>query len=210
MRLRLVVGLVALLGMTPAGGPAAPIGVDTLVTEIFANATIELSPGLCAPGDTETCVGPEISEFRVTSDVCVMNGRFEGVDLPPNAPCSFELYGFQVGINSASKPACGAARFYTSDETTAFGGPQNERRENKLVINGIARNIFIEGTSLAAAIVFTTVDYDDADADLSPHGDHGVFNPPVPVRRESTQEGTPCIDVPLDRALMPEGHSIHY
>jgi hypothetical protein len=208
--MRSLVVLAAIVGLLPVGSGADPLVVDTSLVETFSNASIELSPGLCAPGDTAECVGPQIAQFKVISDFCVMNGRFEGTDLPTNAPCRFELYGFQVGLNSASKPACGAARFYTSDETTAFGGPDGIRRENKLVINGVARSIFIEGYSLGAAVAFTTVDYDDADADQSPFGDHAVIAPPVPVQRSSSGSGTPCVSAPLNRAIMPGGASFHY
>lgn len=188
----------------PAASPAAP--GDTTITEMFTNATIDISPGLCLPGDTADCVGPEVAQFRGGfPELCIMNGRFEGADLPLNAPCGFEIYGFQEGVTPGTKPACGASRFYTSDETTAFG----PNRTNKLIVNGVARSIYVEGVSVGALIVFTTVEWDDDDADTDPHGDHQAVGLPNPVQRSSSGSGIPCVTTPLDAAILPAGGSVH-
>lgn len=202
MKIRTLAAIVSLAGLSavPPQASAGPPG-DTSMVERFANATTVVTPGLCAPGDMPQCVGPEVAQFEVHSDICVLNGRFEGVDLPADAPCAFDLYGFEIGLAAGTKPACGAALFYTSDETTAFG----QDRVNILTINGSARRIHVEGYALGAMLVFTKVVYD---------GPNGVpqryaIAPPTPVQRSSGGSGVPCVSTPLTNAIMPAGSVYH-
>lgn len=199
--LGMLVGMALLL---PAGAHGSP--GSTHITETFTNAAIEITPGLCLAGDTPGCVGPEVAQFRGGfPELCVMNGRFEGTALPLNAPCGFEVYGFQVGLTPGTKPACGATRFYTSDKTTAFG----RHKTNKLIINGVSRSIYLEGYSVGATIVFTKVEWDGDDPGKDPHGDHQVVAAPNPVQRSSSGSGIPCVTTPLDKAILPAGGSVH-
>lgn len=194
--------------LLPAGARAHPGVTDTYVVEAFANAATEISPGLCAPGDTPDCVGPEVAQFRVfivPATTCVLNGVFEGEELPANAPCSFELYGFMTGVASGSKPACGAARFYTSNDTTAFG----ENKTNTFVFNGVPRSITVEGESFGALAIFTKVEVDDADGDTDTSGDHIQIAAPAPIRRESGGSGVPCVTQPLTQGLLLAGGGIY-
>lgn len=200
---RTIVASVLLAGaLLPAGAGAASI--DTFLVEAFAAVPIDIQPGLCAPGDTTGCVGPEVAQFRLIlgpSSTCFYNGVFEGEQLPVNASCGFELFGFMEGLAPGTKPACGAARFYTSNETSAFG----EGMTNVLVINGVARSISIERMSLGGSVVFTKVEIDDADADLDPTGDHTEIVPPAPVLRQSGSSGVSCVTQPLSQALLLAG-----
>jgi hypothetical protein len=199
-----IISSVVAAALLPPSVQAHPDSTDTLIFETFANAPTDISPGLCAPGDTPDCVGPEVAEFRVLSTACVMNGLFEGEELPLNAPCGFELYGFLTGIEPGSKPACGAARFVTSDHTTAFG----DNKTSKLVINGVPRSIYIDGVSVGLLNVFTTVQWDDDDEDSDPTGDHIAIAPPALVLRQSGGSGTPCVNQPLTQGIMPAGSAI--
>lgn len=209
MRTRtIVVTVLTAVALLPAGARAHPGETGTFVGEAFTNASTNIAPGLCAPGDTPDCLGPEVAQFRVSTvptTTCVLNGVFEGEQLPANAPCSFELYGFMTGVAPGSKPACGAARFYTSNETTAFG----ENKMNTFVFNGVPRSINVEGVSFGALAIFTKVEVDDADADSDPAGDHIQIAAPAPIRRESGGSGVPCVTQPLTQGLLLAGGGIY-
>lgn len=199
-----IVCMLSVTTLVAWGAHAQVRSTDTLLQEAFTAIPIDLAPGLCAPGDTPGCIGPEIAQFRLEPGpmtTCFYNGIFEGKPLPVNASCDFELYGFMTGLTPGSKPACGAARFYTSDETTAFG----ENKANVLVINGVARSIFIEGASLGATATFTKVEIDDADEDDDPTGDHIEIAPPAPIIRQSGTSGVSCVTQPLTLGLLVAG-----
>jgi len=201
---RMLIASLALLFLVPGGAGAHG---DTHLHEVFTNGFTEVSPGLCAPGDTAECVGPEVAQFRGGTDptsTCTLNGMFEGV-MYSDAPCSFDLYGFLTGVEPGTKPACGAAFFYLSDETTAFG----DGNVSTFTFDGITRRIYVEGYSMGAVLVFTKVEVDDDDPDTDIEGDHIDIALPTPILRDATGgSGASCVESPLTRGLMVSGTSI--
>lgn len=193
-------------GLAPTGARAHVGSTGTFLLETFVNAGVDVSPGLCAPGDTPGCVGPQVAQFRVLSDACTMSGRFEGTDLAPNSPCGFELYGFMTGLAPGTKPSCSGLRFVTSDETTAWG----DGNTSKLIVNGTPRDIYIEGATIGITAIFTTVWWDDDDSDIDPVGDHSSIAPPAPSIRQSGGSGVGCVTAPVTRTLLPAGMAIDY
>lgn len=202
---RSVLALLSLALAAPVGATAHPGETDTFLHEAFTEALTEISPGLCAPGDTPDCVGPDVAQFRGSTNsgsTCRLNGMFEG-EMYVDAPCSFDLYGFMTGLMPGTKPACGAARFFLSDETTAFG----EDNVSTFTFDGVSRRIYVEGLSLGAILIFTRVEVDDEDTDVA--GDHVDFAPPTPILRDATDgSGLSCVQSPLTRGRMVSGMSI--
>jgi hypothetical protein len=205
--IRWTVVLLVLAMTAPVGARAHLGGTDSFLHETFTEALTEISPGLCAPGDTAECVGPDVAQFRgstTSASTCRLNGMFEN-QMYADAPCAFDLYGFMSGLAPGTKPACGAARFWLSDETTAFG----EDKFNTFTFDGMARHIYVEGLSLGAILIFTKVEIDDDDPDTDVTGDHVDFAPPTPILRDATGgEGTSCVQAPLTRGRMLSGMSI--
>lgn len=207
MKPRSIVAVLVLALALPLGAGAHSGGADTFLHEVFTNATTQISPGLCAPGDTAECVGPQVAQFRGYTDAtstCTLTGSFEGTTYV-NAACSFDLYGFMTGVAPGTKPACGAAFFYTSDNTTAFG----ESKVNTFTFNGVPRRIYLEGYSKGVLLIFTKVEIDDGDADTDVAGDHFNIALPTPILRDATGgSGVACVQAPLTRGRMPSGTSI--
>lgn len=205
--IRPVLVLLVLSLIVPAGAGAHPGQTDSFLHETFTEALTEISPGLCAPGDTAECVGPEVAQFRGSTNegsTCRLNGMFEG-EMYADAPCSFDLYGFMTGLAPGTKPACGAARFYLSDETTAFG----EDNVSTFTFDGMSRRIYVEGLSMGTILIFTKVEVDDDDPDRDVAGDHIDFAPPTPILRDATGgTGASCVQSPLTRGRMVSGMSI--
>lgn len=169
---------------SPSGSPGTTLMVDAFIS------SVEVTPGLCLPGDTPTCEGPHRARFRVTAVECTVGGRFEGATVPPGSRCSFDLRGVMEAISPLEKPACGAIAFRTQGRNTfEFAGTE--------------RAVHLEGHTIGTAVSISGF-LDDADPDQNPHGDHVIRSAGV-TRAEAAPGTAPCTTAPLTRAIFTGG-----
>lgn len=173
--------IVMMTAVLPPQGASAHTGeADTYLVEV-GSGTIDLTPGLCLPGDLLGCAGPQEAQFRVQFDECTVSGRFEGVDLPADSPCDGVNHGRTFGsVQGWTQPACGSTYSYSTDDTDAWSTSGNSQ-----TINGMTRNEFIEVRNLGVTLTVNGW-LDDADPDDDPVGDHSLV---AIVRTQPTNEG---------------------
>jgi hypothetical protein len=167
---------------------------STKVAAAMPAAAADIGPGLCMPGDTPSCVGPEQAQIHLFSLSCAATGTFEGRRLAPESPCGIDLSGFmEPSIEGFTKPTCMTSHTYTSDLARRFGKPVN-----KATVDGRARRIKISYPAAVLGFRTATGWMDGRDRDRDPVGDHRI----VFSIQARPPQGTelPCITTPFTRA----------
>jgi hypothetical protein len=186
----------ALLGMgvvQPGEVQAQADAAGTKVAAVIPAATADIGPGLCIPGDTPTCVGPDEAQIHLYSLACTATGTFEGRRVSPDGACGIDLSAFMLpSVEGFTKPTCLTSHTYTSDAARRFGKPVNEA-----TVDGQARKI--EVSYPAAVLGFRTATgwMDGPDRDSDPTGDHRiVFS--IQARAPQSSD-VPCVSKPFTR-----------
>jgi len=168
----------------------------TDVTAIMHAAAADIEPGLCAPGDTPTCIGPYEAQIHLYSQACTGNGIFEGRAIAADSACGIDLSAFMVpSVEGLTKPSCATSHTYTSAAARRFGKPVNE-----VVIGGVARKMQLSYP--AAALGFRTAFgwVDGPDRDEDPVGDHSlVFSIQV---RPPDASAIYCVTAPMTSPVL--------
>jgi hypothetical protein len=169
-------GLLVLLAALSAGlllatdsraqaGPA-----DTKVAAFMPAALVEVSPGLCMPGDTPLCVNAAQNQVHVYSQSCSAAGSFEGRTLSTDTPCGIDLTAFMNPSAGFSKPNCVTTQTHTSKKARAFGKPVNA-----VTIGGVSRTIELSYPFAVLSSRTATGWMDGPDRDHDPAGDHRLL-----------------------------------
>jgi hypothetical protein len=187
--------LVACVLLFPTAPSAQTSPASTDVTAVMPALSADITPGLCAPGDTPSCVGPELAQIHMYSLACVASGTFEGKSLAADSPCGMDLSAFMApSLEGLTKPSCLTSHTYTSDSARAFGKPVN-----RATAGGVARKIQISYPAGVLGFRTATGWMDGPDRDDDPVGDHSiVFS--VQARPRQTDAGIPCITTPFTAA----------
>src|SRR5688572_17048554 len=89
--------LVAVSALFLLSAPSADADTGaTDVTAVIPAAAADIAPGLCMPGDTPSCVGPELAQIHLYSLACTAGGTFEGRPIAPDSPCGIDLSAFMA------------------------------------------------------------------------------------------------------------------
>ncbi len=179
--------------LVPGAASAQSSGV-TDVTAVMPAAAIDITPGLCAAGDTPWCVGPYEAQFHLYSFECVANGSFEGRPLAADRDCGIDVSGFmRPSVEGLTKPSCNTSRTYTSDQARAHGKPINE-----VTAGGVARKTQLGYPAAVLGFRTATGWVDGPDRDRNPVGDHRlVFS--IQARPQQTTP-IPCVTGPVTRS----------
>jgi hypothetical protein len=176
----------------PSAQTATP---NTNVTAVMTALNADITPGLCAPGDTPWCVGPDLATIHMYSLSCVANGTFEGESLPPNSPCGIDLSAFMAPtLEGLTKPSCQTSHTYTSDQARAFGKPVNA-----VTIGDTDRKMQLSYPAGVLGFRTATGWVDGPDRNSDPAGDHSlIFS--VQARPKQDAQGVVCITTPFSAA----------
>jgi hypothetical protein len=198
-RRRIAIGISATLAAAAFLIPAAPraeTGADgTNVTAVMSALNADITPGLCAPGDTPWCVGPDLAQIHMYSLACVANGTFEGQSLPPNSPCGIDLTAFMAPtLEGLTKPSCQTSHTYTSEQARAFGKPVNA-----VTVGETKRKMQLSYPAGVLGFRTATGWVDGPDRNDDPAGDHSlIFS--VQARPKQDAQGVVCITTPFAEA----------
>jgi hypothetical protein len=199
-----MVALVSLGGVAGAGERSigdtkvlatVPSQGDTFVVLSGITGTIEITDGLCLPGDTPSCVGPYEAQAHITSATCSAAGELEGVQIPDGSSCQFDASAFmRPNVEGVTKPSCGSSYTFTSDHAEAFGTPVNA-----LTIGGVARKISVSyNNTRVDGVILMTGWLDDDDVDSDPKGDHSSVIHFL-LRPAVSPSSGPCVSTPVTR-----------
>lgn len=190
----LAAALLAAAAMFLAAPSADADSGATDFTAAIPAAAAEITPGLCAPGDTPQCVGPDLAQIHLYSLSCAASGTFEGKPLIANEACGIDLSAFMApSLEGLTKPSCLTSHTYTSDRARAFGRPVNE-----VMAGGVARKMQLSYPAAVLGFRTATGWVDGPDGDKDPVGDHTlIFS--IQVRPLQTTE-LPCFTGPVTRA----------
>jgi hypothetical protein len=188
-----ILGAGALL--IPTASPAQTSSANTDVTAVMPALAADITPGLCAPGDTPSCVGPDLAQIHMYSFACVASGAFEGRAITADSACGMDLSAFMApSLEGLTKPSCLTSHTYTSDAARAFGKPANEA-----TAAGVARKIQISYPAGVLGFRTATGWMDGPDRDDDPVGDHSIIFS-VQARPRQSDAGIPCITTPFTAA----------
>jgi hypothetical protein len=178
--------------VAPAAADAQAGATDTGVTAVMPALSADITPGLCSPGDTPSCIGPDLAQIHMYSLACEGTGTFEGESIPVTDLCGIDLSAFMApSLQGLTKPSCLTSHTYTSDQARALGKPVNE-----IVIGGVARKMQISYPAGILGFRTATGWMDGPDRDDDPVGDHSVIFS-VQARPRQSDEGIPCITTPF-------------
>ncbi len=188
--LPLLIPLLAVTAVSPAAGGSRTGPAQTDVGALMPEALAELSPGLCLPGDTPTCIGADQNQVHIYSQACTATGTFEGRGLQADTPCAIDLTAFMDPSPGFEKPNCVTTQTYTSDKARAFGKPVNA-----VTIGRVSRKIQLGYPFGLASSRTATGWMDGPDRDRDPVGDHRLVLS-IQVR---PHEGSPpvCVTEPI-------------
>ncbi len=129
-----------------ASSKSQPSPADTKVVAVMSAGVVEVSPGLCNPGNTPWCINAPQDQVHIYSLACSGTGSFEGHKLAPGSPCRIDLTAFMDPSTGFATPNCVTTHTHTSDRATAFGKPVNA-----VTIGGVSRHLELSYPYAAAS-----------------------------------------------------------